>query len=437
MRVGLAVAVALLAPGCVRLNPAYGDGAEAEEGSGAGTSMSTGGTAPADTGSTLVTASASGVTGTSMLPTTASGPGPDVAASGPSSESEGVPLDWWDAEYRHRVELTFLARAQPLSGFVTYVPLTLSSALLEGVTPAQLAFFDVDSGTRIPAEVSRIDAEAGEVRAWVQLPTWKSGETTSVFLYFGSSAPEVPSASPWGGHVAVWHMDGISKDGLTFDAGGTADAMQVEPIPVPIGQVEGVVGGALEFDGETQRLGAVLSPPPDDDSFLVSAWVNVASFPTEGFPVIARGDSVGLDWVQSEWAMGSDGPRAEGHVHDAGSNGVMPPNVGVVVPPTGGWHHYAFLYTGSSIRFYLDGVGSASAAINTELDHALDTVSIGGYSSPITDGWENRLLNGRIDELRWRRGAIDDDPNNVWVQTLIASQQDPASTFFPVDVESL
>jgi len=435
---GVAVAVAVLVPGCARVNPAFEDGRDAAEGSGAGTSMGTTGTAPTESASTLPTGSASGVTGSGTLPTTTMPPASDVGVSGPSSDTGVMPSDWWDTEYAHRMPLVFHQREEPLLDFVTYVPLSFSPSRLEGVSMSQLAFVDVATDMRIPAEIAVFDPAAGEVAAWVQLPVWRADGPTEVFLYFGFTAPEVPSASPWSRHVAVWHMDEVTDAGSTPDAAGSADASQVGAVVASVGEVPGVVGGALEFDGEEHRLEAVLSSSPSEDSFLVSGWLNAASYPQLGFPLIARGDSVGPSWLDAEWAMGcSSDERAEGRLHDDQSNDSPQSSIGVSVPSANEWHHYAFLYAGSTVRFYVDGAGAVSGGVEPDAEHVIDTVSIGGYSSIVTEGWEERLLEGRIDELRWRRGADEDAPNDVWVETLYESQLTPETTFTPAPVEDL
>lgn len=435
MRVGLAVVVAVLLPGCVRVNPSFRDGQGTGEGSGDGTSMGTGGTAPTDSAPTLPTASASGAT-SSPPPTTTMSSGPDIGASGPSSDSEVTPEDWWDTDYAHRRLLVFHQREAALFDFVTYVPLSFDPSRLESVVESQLAFVGADTNTRINAEVVLLDPEAGELAAWVQLPEWKSGEPTEVFLYFGFTAPEARSASPWSRHIAVWHMDEFSGGGLTPDATGSAHATQVDGPGAAITVGPGIAGGALEFDGVSQRLEASLPGGLKDDAFLVSAWVNPNSYQADGSPIIARGDRSGGSWEDAEWVLGFTPDRAEGRVHDDMQNGTPTPNVGVALRPAGDWHHYALLYTGSNIQFYIDGAGFGGST-NPGMNHVLTDISIGGYTDPLAPGWESRLLDGRIDELRWRRGAGDDAANDVWVETLYESQLTPEATFTPADVEDL
>ncbi|MGH1342646.1 MAG: LamG-like jellyroll fold domain-containing protein [Nannocystales bacterium] len=421
-----------LVPSCVGLNPAFED--QAEDGSGGETSKGTGGGGPTGGASTVASGSASGATGASTL-STGTGSVSDLG-DGTATGSEVMPANWWDPDYRHRVELVFEPRDEALSGFVTYVPLNLSPSRLEGVTRSKLAFVDPNSNTRIPAEVPVLVPSAGELAAWVQLPVWRSDEPTSVFLYFGYSAPDTPSESPWSGHVAVWHMDELSGGGLTPDAAGSADAEQVDAGGSPLSLEPGIVGDALQFDGETNRLGATISDGLVDDTFLVSAWVLTTSYAEAGSPIIARGDRSGPSWSDHEWVMGFTPDRAEVRVHDDLLNDTEPRNAGVVHPELG-WHHYAFLYTGSSIRLYVDGVSPVAAGVTAGMDHVLSEVSIGGYPDAPAPEWEAGRLEGRIDELRWRRGADVDGPHNTWVDTLYESQLEPETTFAVGPVEDL
>lgn len=430
---GLAVAVVLV-PGCLRLNAAYEDAGGEDAGSGGGTSMTGASTGSGVTGSTLPTASGSGVTGVSTPPTTTTTSlDPDVGTT--ESDSEVSPGDWWNVAYAHRVPLVFHALDQPLEGFVAHVPLELSPSLLQGVSRSQFAFVDVDSDARIPAEIVEVDPVGGEVLAWVRLPVWKGDGPTVLHLYFGDEAPEEPSANPWSDHVGVWHMDTI-RAGVTPDAVGSADAEQVPGPGEPPTIVPGLVGGSVLLDGEEHRLEARISGDPADDTFLVSAWVNVASYASDTSPIIARGDLPGSSWESTEWAMTLHPERAEIRLHDDVSTVNPTPNAGVSVLGLRSWHHYAFVYTGTSIRLYTDGNFRLVSPAGSELDHVFEVLSIGGYADPMAPGWETRLIDGQIDELRWRRGAVESGRNDVWVRTLFENQADPQGTFTAAPVES-
>lgn len=66
----------------------------------------------------------------------------------------------------------------------------------------------------------------------------------------------------------------------------------------------------------------------------------------------------------------------------------------------GNWHHFAGVRSGSTLKAYLDGVGTAGATITGTINNATSPLSVGRLGGYATGEW-----NGQIDEFRLTVGV--------------------------------
>ncbi len=423
MRRPIAV-LGFLVAGCAALNPAFDPNADddGQSGTGSGGMMATSGPA-----------SSTGGGSTSNDDASAGGTSSDDGGS--SSTVTGVstkPDDWWDPAYELRLALEFDPRPGDLQDFVAWVPITVPD-VFGGVDIEQLAFVDAITEERVAAEVRVFDAEGGRLEAWVNVPHWDPDEVTTIYLYFGDAAPPTAQENPWGRYAAVWHMDDQGAATLADSAAGH-DAQPVPPAGLPA-IVPGKVGNALELDGMQERYRALLDGTPPESQFLVSGWVRADAFPIEGGLLVSRGGFIGPDNLDTEWSFSLLPDVMRARVHNDANDMTIPPTVQVSSLGVGAWHHYAMLFTGTELVVFTDGNRRLSApAVLDGYDHMLDVVSIGGYAFQDGLAWQDRLVDGLVDELRWRTGG---EATNEWVALLHENQDDPMAALTVGPVESV
>lgn len=420
----------LAVSGCAALNPAFGDdesSADGTDGAGASTDAPTsgkntmGGTASAE-------GSASSTPGSSGGATTS----PGTSSSGEWQDTDGPTDEWWDEAYEHRIRLEFDARPGDLLDFVALTPVDGGDAF-DGLARDQLAFVDPVTQTQVGAELASFTPARGALEAWVQVPHWHSDGPTVLYLYFGLDAPPTQRPNPWFDYMAVWHLDEVVM-GRMPDSAGNADAGAAGAILAVPSFVPGRVGNGLEFDGVADRYRAELPFSPPEDTFLVSAWVLADAYAADGSLMVGRGGLVGTSPEDTEWLFRLYPDFLQGRVHDDDDTMTPPPTVQVSALPLGQWHHYALLFDGESVVLYTNGNRRVSGpAVFDDFQHDSEWVSLGGYGLEESDAWSSRLVDGVMDEVRWRIGGeVGDD----WVARLFENQTNPAShlSVGPVEV---
>ena len=69
--------------------------------------------------------------------------------------------------------------------------------------------FELEDGTKLAHEVEAYDPAAGQLSAWVRLPTLSEDADTRLFIYYGNpalAADESNAATLWADYLAVWHL---------------------------------------------------------------------------------------------------------------------------------------------------------------------------------------------------------------------------------------
>lgn len=93
------------------------------------------------------------------------------------------------------------------------------------------------------------------------------------------------------------------------------------------------------------------------------------------------------------------------------------------------------LFDGDFVVLYTNGNRRISGEAEfTDFDHTALFVSLGGYALQDDDAWASRLVDGVMDEVRWRIGG---DVSDAWVERLFANQDDPESDVSVGPVETL
>jgi len=160
--------------------------------------------------------------------------------------------------------------------------------------------------------------------------------------------------------------------------------------------VAGVVGGALEFNGD-DYVDCGNGPSLEiRDAITISFWFNVVAFENEWEAMLSKGDSAYRvsrgDGTGDATHFGLSGTDA------GGGNGWFNGNSII----TGGdWHHFAGTYDGAGGKIYIDGALDATTEATGQINIETENFWIGNNSQNT-----NRFFHGMIDDVRLYNQAL-------------------------------
>jgi len=124
------------------------------------------------------------------------------------------------------------------------------------------------------------------------------------------------------------------------------------------------------------------------NNITIDAWVNFNNLNTDGQEIFNKHDNV---YSVTYW-IANNGQLSFYFTNSSGVQEFVVLNLKNLVA-TGEWHHYAFVYTGSEVRIYVDAVLRNSTLSGGSISMSSGTFRIGAYDS-------NRYFNGTIDEVK-------------------------------------
>lgn len=149
---------------------------------------------------------------------------------GTGGEPPVIPEDWWEPDFRTRIELSVESQGltAPLTDFPVLV--TLAGGSFEpdkaGSGGAALRFVAADHETELSYEVEQFEL-AGQAQIWVKVPLIAPSDTpTRFFLYYDNAdaAPGENAAAVWSaGYLAVYHLSESVEDSSSSAHHGSAD----------------------------------------------------------------------------------------------------------------------------------------------------------------------------------------------------------------------
>lgn len=266
-----------------------------------------------------------------------------------------------------------------------------ASALLQSANGTDLLFTD-ENDASLPFEVDTFDP-AGETLVWVKVPSLSSA--TELTAYFGGAANEdnVPAAV-WTNYAGVWHMNEAS--GTVADATGNGfGASPAKSSSVSIARAAGAVGTARQT--ATSDVKDYLTIPNYNSlgvggNFTFSCFYDATA--RKGYDrLVSRKEThdAGNGW-EVEMANANNKLSARG----ASATSISGTFSDLV---SSGWMRFTFVYSGTTLRAYLNGAQIGTGTITAATDNG-KPLSIGCDS----DGSEAYFV-GYVDEARLRKGA--------------------------------
>ncbi len=409
-RLSPALAVCLGAQACALDNPAFGEGESATDGS----SSSVSSTAPT------------------------------------SSETDGIPIDWWDPQWRSRRRLVVdnptpetLIDA-PLAVHLDPTRFDYASAADDG---HDLRLVD-GSGTVLDLEIERWDPSDSSA-LWTRAPTLPPGKT-ELWLYWGNpAASPADAAGLWApSYDAVYHLSERLEDPqrAIVDASADHNGSASETVDAD-SSTPGIVGAALLFKGAAEN-----DPKTGDFIVVDDAPLNTDAWSSLTLEAWVRHRQVGEHRILCK----SPTTTTEDHVFAIGIHGDAPSHDPTAVflrlavdeqeaveflSATGAveygqdapWHHLAVTWDGTDVRLYLDGspepIKPAHVAAEYTTSVALPGASLRDHAIPVTFANLNDLL-ASPDDARFWRGELDElrlshlAQSAAWIRFQVASMED-------------
>ena len=153
--------------------------------------------------------------------------------------------------------------------------------------------------------------------------------------------------------------------------------------------VQGITGGALEFDGADDKIDVPCSAALNSPRFTVAFWAKVSGgVDTFRSPLTSRGDTPQRGYCfyaddKNRWSFWTGNGTRWHELH----------GTRVVI---GEWHHIAGTYDGTTKRIYVDGAPIASGVVTI----ALNTTNPLRIGAGATEGNGNYYFPGALDDVR-------------------------------------
>ena len=270
------------------------------------------------------------------------------------------------------------------------LPVSVSEKL-QSADGTDLFFTDEDDAS-LPFEVDTFNP-SGTTLVWVKVPSLSSA--TEITVYFGGYAnADNDTTAVWTDYVGVWHMNEAS--GTVADATGHGlGASSAKSTTGSVAYAGGVVGNARQtaVNGTKDYLTIPNYNSHNVGSdFTFSCWYDATA--RLGYDrLVSRKNSydAGNGW---EVEIASSNTKLSAR----GASGTY---ISAAIPDivSSGWMRLAFVYSGNTLKAYLNGVQVGSGTIDAATDNG-NSLSIGCNAN----GSEAYFV-GYVDEARLRKGA--------------------------------
>lgn len=313
-----------------------------------------------------------------------------------------------------------------LTSFPVLVRFSNDAGLKSARADGHDLFFSTDSGpSNLDFEIDHWDKVAGDLTAWVRVPTVSGTVGTTFYLRYadGSALDRSNAGAVWDtSYEGVWHLEtaaspadstALNHDGTNFGATN----------------VTGVIGLAADFV-KTKYMALPASTLSRISGAPTTSRIVTFSFWAEN-DVVADQSVFGADENVHPTDLGSrifnlHFPQSNGTIYwdcdtETGFNRLTKAAGGIAGPP---WSHWAVMMnnTTGQQKIYVDG---ALWQMETDSNFALDRIA-----GRFTLGAERPTLNqwdGRVDEFRVSRN----ERSACWIRAEYENQR-PGSTFLVV-----
>jgi hypothetical protein len=341
-----------------------------------------------------------------------------------------VGTSWYDTHwlYRKAITIDHTKVGAALTNFPALISLTDAGLAAHAQsTGNDILFTSSDGSTKLNHEIESFTVGTGVLVAWVDIPSLSNTVDTVIYLYYGNAAAtnQQNATGVWdANYQGVWHFmenpagtQPAMKDSTSVAGNGTANGTWTSGQ-----QVAGKIGGTLNFNGSNDRV--VGTDIADGVSALtVELWINLNSV-SGVFVPIAKSATASPSSTMA-WALAANSTTLN---FDLGTGGATATTLAYSTAiGTGGWVHFALVYTGAAMGIYYQGTLVASTAKSGTINNITNPVVIGNIRDNATD---TDLVNGKIDEPRVSNIAR----SAGWITTEYNNENAP-STFVTVGSE--
>jgi RHS repeat-associated protein len=272
--------------------------------------------------------------------------------------------------------------------------------------------------TKLDDEVEEYNPAAGQLIAWVRIPTVSHTTDTVVYLFYGNSSITSSQQNPTGvwdtNFAGVWHL----PNGTTLSANDST-AHGDNGVISNASAAPAIIYGGASFNGTSSNISQSNLPAMQFSSdFTVSFWLNAAQWGgvTQGVIGQKEGDADNGWQIYNNSIIGTTrmGIRTAGE-SDFFSN--TPVSVGT-------WQQWTFVEKGGIGYWYLNGAVDATGAYAS----AASSTS-GLFYMGLAQTWSG-YYKGLIDEVQISSAARSGD----WIATEFNNEEFP-SAFYLLDPE--
>ncbi|CAN5827053.1 hypothetical protein BH11MYX3_BH11MYX3_25680 [soil metagenome] len=251
-----------------------------------------------------------------------------------------------------------------------------------------LKFVDAESGDVLPFEIEAYNP-TGEIVVWLRVPHLGPALAQSpVLLHFGTKVGMESAKEVWSSEESVHHFALDASDSTGHGHTGTLTGASLAP---------GYIGNSLIFDGTTDRATFAGATLDQWDEGTLEMWLRpkYTTISDVGFGqpgVLDNGNSFAL----GRFYVVATALVFQIDVRWSGASSFLHPEL-----PLNTWSHLAWVYDGSKLRIYVNGVEALAETVG---DHELANTD-----TPLVLGSITNAAKMEIDELRISRKGRSPD----------------------------
>ncbi len=307
------------------------------------------------------------------------------------------PWPWWNTAYRYRQQLTLQAQVYTPLKYPVKTALDLTGKIRGDANDLRVLYWTESSWTELDRDYV---SEAKEIWFATQTAMNAGQSSSSYFIYYGNATEtgtppadlsRIYTLPGVDGNTQVLYHFGEASGATTYDSSNNhynaTLGSGVQRVAGRFGRGVQLIrdsSGPIEASTGTMGLGSGIT---------IEAWVNRGP---NGELAAKSCGGCGSGWVFI--ASMSQGNNSQLQWEGLGTG----PTGSEYMPTLNVWHHFAWTYDYSTVRFYVDGTLVRSVGKSGQNTDASNTMRIGAIDAGLAK------MSGIVDEFRISNRAISD-----------------------------